>query len=53
MPYGYPYSYGCPAPYPAYPVPYAGGGGFWFAVLIVLFILLLIFGGWWWYTRFC
>jgi hypothetical protein len=56
MPYGYPSPYGfCgyPAPYPAYPVPYAAGSGFWIAVVIVLFILLLLFGGWWWYTRAC
>jgi hypothetical protein len=53
MPYGYPYPYGVPAPFPAYPGAYASGGGFWIALFIILFILLLIFGGWWWFTRFC
>ncbi|WHY84801.1 hypothetical protein QNH39_19405 [Neobacillus novalis] len=55
MTYGYPNSFGCPAPYPtypAYPAPYASGAGVWIAVIIVLFILLFIFGAWWWYCSF-
>ncbi|MFF2447639.1 hypothetical protein ACFVSW_11080 [Neobacillus sp. NPDC058068] len=55
MTYGYPNSFGCPAPYPAYPAypaPYALSAGIWIAVIIVLFILLFIFGAWWWYASF-
>ncbi|MEH7120261.1 hypothetical protein V7128_22980 [Neobacillus vireti] len=53
MPFGYPYPYGCRAPYPGYPVPCSGPSGLWIAVIIILFILLFIFGAWWWYTQFC
>ncbi|WP_312473912.1 hypothetical protein [Neobacillus sp.] len=52
MPYGYPNSFGYPAPYPDYPAPYASGAGVWIAVIIVLFILLFIFAAWWWYSCF-
>ncbi|MGX6442833.1 hypothetical protein ACWM35_06330 [Neobacillus sp. K501] len=53
MSYGYPYPSYFPAPYPAYPVHYAGSSGAWYALFIVLFIIVLIFGGWWYFTTFC